>query len=627
MQEPREKPLVIFDGQCGFCRRSVESWRAGTAERVEYAPFQEVAEQFPEIPRREFEGAVQLIDVNGLRYSGAEAVFRVMNHVPGKEWWLKLYRHMPGFAPVSHAAYQWIASHRSAVSSISWWLWGKHVGPSTYFVSRQLFLRLLGLIYFVAFVSFGVQAAGLVGEQGIVPVKDLLVRAHARQTGQPYSSIPTLCWLSSSDFFLKWVLCGGGALFSLFLTAGYLPKLMLFLLWLFYLSLVWAGQVFMSFQWDSLLLEAGLLAVFYAPRTWHLASAKARPPSKAFRFLIVWLLFRLMFESGVVKLTAGDPAENSWRNLTALTYHYETQPLAPWTAWYAHHLPLWFHKMSIVLMFVAELAAPLVLFAPRRLRHAACAIIVGLMAVIGATGNYNFFNLLTVVLCVAVVDDAMLRRFTPKGTFDRWMMHGTIRTGPVQTARMVVVGAFTLAVVAYTTIDGVQRSAGNLKIPEWVARTGSKMDRIRSVIGSFRSINSYGLFRNMTQIRPEIVIEGSADGRTWKEYEFRWKPGDVSRIPRFAQPHQPRLDWQMWFAALSRYERQYWFQRLLQELLEGNPVVLDLLGSNPFPEVPPRYVRAQLYRYEFSDRTGLPPGAWWKRTYVRPYSPTLSAPQ
>lgn len=627
MPQSREKPLVIYDGQCGFCRRSIEGWRAGTGERVDYAPSQEVANQFPEIPAEEFEGSVQFIDVDGRRFSGAEAVFRVASLIPGRGWWLAAYRRVPGFAPVSRAVYRWIAAHRSTVSSISWWLWGNHLGPSTYVVSQQLFLRLLGLIFFIAFASFGVQALGLVGEHGIIPVKNFLARTQLEPGLKAFSAYPTLCWLNSSDFFLKWVLCGGGALFSLVLALGFFPKLMLLLLWLFYLSIVWAGQNFMTFQWDALLLEVGLLAFLFAPWTWRLSSAMVQPPSGAMRFLIIWLLFRLMFESGVVKLTAGDPAENSWRNYTALTYHYETQPLATWTAWYAHQLPLWFHKTCVILMFVVELAAPFMLFAPRRLRHAACAAIIGLMAIIGATGNYNFFNLLTVALCVAALDDAFIRTLVPKRLFERWAVHAPRGDGRLQMARGLPGLLFAGAMVGFTALDGIRSSAGSTKVPEWIAKNYSFVKGVEKVIGPFRSVNSYGLFRNMTEIRPEIVIEGSTDGRTWKEYEFKWKPGDVSRVPGFVEPHQPRLDWQMWFAALSRYDRQYWFQQLLQELLHGNPAVLELMGTNPFPDAPPTFIRAQLYRYQFTSREDTPPGMWWKRTYLKPYSPTLSRPR
>ena len=617
MSGVREKPLVIFDGECGFCRRSVEGWRVSTGDRVEYAPFQEVADQFPEIPRAEFEGAVQLLDVDGRRYRGAEAVFRVMSQVPGKGWWLALYCRLPGFAPVSRLVYRWVANNRKLVSSVSWWLWGNHVGPSTFFLSRQLFLRLLGVIYLTAFLSFGVQARGLIGENGILPAGEYLARVHNALGSEAYAAVPTLCWMTSSDWLLKWGLCGGGVLCSLLLVFGCLPALMLVLLWAFYLSIVSVGQVFMSFQWDVLLLEAGFLAIFFAPLSMRLGSPRVNPPSGAVRFLILWLLFRLMFESGVVKLTAGD---ESWHNWTALLHHYETQPLPTWPAWYAHHGPLWFQKFSVGLMFFVELIAPLALFAPRRLRHAACAAIVGLMVLIGITGNYNFFNLLTAVLCVAMLDDALLRPIFPKRVYDRFVSSAPRRPRYI---RRFVLGGFAVFVFLYSAFDGLQASAGRQQPPpKWATWLPKWVEEVRTAIRPFRSINSYGLFRVMTKERDEIIVEGSDDGRTWKEYEFKWKPGDLTRAPAFVAPHQPRLDWQMWFAALSRYEHQFWFQRFMGKLLEGEPAVLKLMDVNPFPEGPPRLVRANLYRYEFANK-GESATEWWKREFIRPYSPTL----
>ncbi len=626
MSSERGKPLVVFDGECGFCRKSVEGWRASTGDRVKYAPYQEVAGQFPEVPQSEFKEAVQLFDVDGHRYGGAEAVFRVMAQMPGKGWWLTLYRHVPGFAPVSRVVYGWVARNRGLVSSLSWWLWGRHVGPSTFVRSRQVFLRMLALIYFAAFVSWGVQARGLVGEHGILPAGEFLIHLHNAYGDQAYARFPTICWRWSSDWFLTWGLCGGGALFSLLLLLGVVPALMLVLLWVFYLSIVTTGQTFMNFQWDVLLLETGFVAIFYAPLTWRLASKRANPPSRAIHFLILWLLFRLMFESGVVKLTAATaPEEDSWSNLTALTYHYETQPLPTWTAWYAHHLPLWFQKTSVVLMFFVELVAPILLFAPRRIRHAACAAIIGLMAIIGATGNYNFFNLLTVALCVAMLDDALLRSFFPRRMSEQPLVVETRSPRYVCGFVLTLIAAF---IVLYSAFDGIQASAGRRedKLPKWLSTTPKWVEKVRERVRPFRSINSYGLFRRMTEERDEIVVEGSDDGQTWNEYEFRWKPGDLKRSPRFVEPHQPRLDWQMWFAALGRYEnqQQFWFRNFMSKLLEGEPTVTAFLASNPFPDHPPKYLRARLYRYQFTDRTDTPQENWWKREFLRPYSPVLS---
>jgi len=606
------KPLLIFDGDCGFCRRWITRWQSMTGERIDYAPYQEVGEQFPQISPQDFVTAVQLVDTDGQIFSGAEAVFRALAQVPGKGQGLWFYRHVPGFAPVSRGVYRFVAGHRRGLSTVTRWLWGNHLEPSTYDVSRRLFLRLLGVIYLIAFASLAVQIIGLVGKNGIMPIAEYLPRVHEALGVEAYRSFPTLCWYDASDVFLQFLCWGGVGLASL-LVLGITPVPVLIALWVFYLSLTVAGGVFLRFQWDILLLEVGFLAIFYAPFSWRLGSPRAAPPSGMVRWLEKWLLFRLMLLSGVVKLTAGD---DSWWDLTALNFHYETQPLPTWSAWYAHQLPTWFQKTSVGLMFAAELAVPFLLFGPRRIRHAACAVIIGFMALIGATGNYNFFNLLTVALCIPLLDDAFLRRFIPT-RFREWIAkpHPRVRRRVVRGLLVAALALYMIPVGAYL---GYVSSFQKATRVEWA-------DRILSYTSPFHVVNSYGLFRVMTKSRPEIVIEGSNDGKTWLEYEFPWKPGDLKRRPEFVEPHQPRLDWQMWFAALSRYERNPWFGGLMRRLLEGSPPVLALLETNPFPDAPPRYVRAILYDYHFtSSESWRETGAWWRREKLRMYFPPMS---
>ncbi len=585
-----------------------------TGERVAYAPYQEVGEQSPQISPQEFARAVQLIDTDGQVYSGPEAVFRALAKVPGKGWGWWLYRHVPGFAPVSRAVYRFVAGHRRGLSTLTQWLWGRHLEPSTYDVSRRLFLRLLGVIYLIAFASLAVQIIGLVGKNGITPIAEYLPRVHEALGDEAYRSFPTLCWFDASDGFLQFFGWGGVGLASL-LVLGITPVPVLIALWAFYLSLTVAGGVFLRFQWDILLLEVGFLGIFYAPLSWRLASPRAAPQSGVVRWLVKWLLFRLMILSGLVKLTAGD---ESWWNLTALNFHYETQPLPTWSAWYAHQLPSWFQKTSVGLMFAAELAVPFLLFGPRRIRHAGCSVIIGFMALIGATGNYNFFNLLTVALCIPLLDDAFLHRFIPK-RFREWVVKPRPRVRR-QVARGVVVTALALYMIPIGAYLGYVGSFQKATRIEWV-------DRVFAYTSPFHIVNSYGLFRVMTKSRHEIVIEGSNDGKTWLEYEFPWKPGDLKRRPGFVEPHQPRLDWQIWFAALSRYERTPWFGGLMHRLLEGSPSVLALLKKNPFPDAPPRYVRAILYDYHFtSAKTRKETGAWWRREKLGLYCKPLSLP-
>ncbi|MDE3180780.1 MAG: lipase maturation factor family protein, partial [Acidobacteriota bacterium] len=365
---PPSKPLLIFDGDCGFCRFFVEYWRRLTGDDVRYAPFQEEAENFPEIPVSDFQRAVQFIETSGLRTSAAEAVFRLMALTPGYAWLLWAYRKIPGFAPASERAYRTIAGHRPFFDRLRLLFWGKRLDPPTHFLTRWLFLRLLGVVYLAAFMSLWPQIGGLIGVHGILPAHSFLLLV-ARATGSArFHLLPTLGWLSASDAFLKF-LADGGTVLSILLIFGFAPGPVLLALWVFYLSLVGVGQDFMAFQWDILLLEAGFLAIFFAP--WNryfwivspaartakstIPSPRERPPSKTILWLLRWLLFRLVFLSGFVKLASHDP---TWRHLTALKYHYETQPLPTPFAWYAFQAPAWFQRFSTGGVFFFELAVP-----------------------------------------------------------------------------------------------------------------------------------------------------------------------------------------------------------------------------------------------------------------------------
>ena len=606
-------PLVIYDDNCNFCRYWVARWRHLTGDLVTYAPSQQVASQFPEIPQEDFETAIQLIELNGEVFSGAEAVFRALAYAPRRRWPLWLYRTTPGVAPVTEWFYRFIAGHRSIFSALTRWLWGQGVGRPTYFLPRWLFLRLLGVIYLIAFVSLWTQISGLIGGNGILPAGEYLETVRERIGPERYRLLPTLCWLNSSDGFLHF-LCGGGTLLSVLLILGVTPIPVSIGLWAFYLSLTTVGQDFLSFQWDILLLETGFLAIFFAPLQITPRFSRESPPSPTVLWLLRWLLFRLMFASGVVKLMSGD---ETWHNLTALNYHYETQPLPTWIGWYAHQLPEWFQKMSVVGMFAIELAVPFLIFAPRRLRFLACGALIALQLLIIATGNYCFFNLIAIALCILLLDDAFLRRFCPKRILawfkaPRSFIAGPRRQGVWVAALMVIV----------LLVSGILMAEIFLQYPN----LPKPAQRMLSLAAPFRTINSYGLFRVMTTSRPEIIVEGSRDGETWVEYPFKWKAGDLKRLPRWVAPHQPRLDWQMWFAALrGNYRNTPWFINFMVRLLQGSPEVLALLEKNPFPDSPPRYIRAVLYDYHFTDlATKRTEGTWWRRKrkglYLSPVS-------
>src|SRR3989440_1523567 len=410
---PPTKPLIIWDGECHFCRRWIERWREITGDTVDYATSQESRERFPEIPSEQFERSVIYVETDGAVYSGAEAVFRSLRCRSSKKWLAWSYQHIPGFAPVSESLYKIISLNRGFASAITRLLWGDDVRPPTYFAARRWFLRAVGLIFLIAFVSLWVQIDGLIGANGITPVREFLPAAHAQLGDRALSILPTLCWFNSSDAFLHF-LCGGGVALSLLLIFGIAPAMSLVGLVAFYLSLTIAGQTFLSFQWDILLLETGFLSIFLAP--WRLWPKRGTDPpvSRAALFLLKLLLFKLMLMSGVVKLTSyqflENPAEDTWWNLTALDYHYWSQPLPTVIGWFADQSPLPFKKFSVAFCLVVEIIVPFFIWTPRRLRLLACGLLVFLQITIAATGNYCFFNLLTIALCLLLIDDSIFQR-------------------------------------------------------------------------------------------------------------------------------------------------------------------------------------------------------------------------
>ncbi len=605
------RPLMVYDGDCGFCRLWIKRWGFLSGNQVEYRPYQEAASQYPEISLDQFKASVQLIEPDGKVTSGALAVFKSLSFRKGLGWISKTYEGVPLLAGISESAYQFVANHRR------WFSMAGSCGTAPadekprYRISRWLFIKMLALGFLAAFLSLGSQVDGLIGSSGLLPVSNFLNEVHRQAGAVGFYEVPTLCWLSDSDGFLHF-LCGAGAVLSVFLLLDIAPALCLFLLWLFYLSLVKAGQDFMSFQWDSLLLEAGFLALLASPLAIKPGStAKADPPALLL-FLFQWLLFRLIFCAGVVKLSSGDP---SWQNLTALCFHYHTQPLPTLLSWYFDGLPVWFQKFSCLFMFFTELGVPFALWGPRKLKPYAFGFWLALQILIALTGNYCFFNWLAAGLGLFFLEDAawpgVVRRiFYPVGAKETPPGAGTWHKW-IQRAYLVLV-----------LILSSMQMTFSFKVPmAWPAPLALLYD----AAGPFETVNSYGLFAIMTTNRDEIVLEGSEDGKLWKPYGFKNKPGDLQKAPSWSAPHQPRLDWQMWFAALGDYRDNPWFLSLEAALLRGNEEVLNLLGSNPFPDRPPRFLRARFYEYRFTTRQEkAATGAWWSREEKGFYGPTLS---
>jgi predicted DCC family thiol-disulfide oxidoreductase YuxK len=636
VSNPPPTPLLIWDGECDFCRLWIERCREITAGKVEYATYQEAAARFPEIPVDQFQRSIAFIVPDSEAFFAADAVYRLLAYRRSREWLAWSYDHVPGFAAVSEASYSFIARHRKFASAVTRLLWGKDVRQPTYFWAQRWFLRALGVIYLIALVSLWVQVDGLVGSDGISPVNQFLPAAHAQIGRQAYTVLPTLCWFNSSNAFLHF-LCSGGVLFSLLLIFGIAPAISLLILFVFYLSLTVAGQVFFNFQWDVLLLETGFLSIFFAPwrllpreLSWWPGSAPpatATPVSRAGLFLLKLLLFKLMLMSGVVKLTSGD---DSWWNLTALDYHYWSQPLPTVFGWWADKSPEWFKHFSVAFCLVVEIIVPFFIWAPRRLRLIAAGLLVFLQLAIAITGNYCFFNLLTIALCLLLIDDAVVGSLCP-GVFPRKISITATRRRGYSGAtggrplpdRLASYGALGVVIVTLPINAWLIFSACKPLV-----RPPSALANVYERLEPFRIVNGYGLFRVMTKDRCEIVVEGSTDGIDWMPYEFKWKPGDVKRAPGWCAPHQPRLDWQMWFAALETPRENPWFIALIFRLLQGSQDVSRLLERNPFPDKPPRYIRAMFYRYRFTTVDELrQTGAWWKREELREYLPTVSLDQ
>jgi hypothetical protein len=479
---------------------------------------------------------------------------------------------------------------------------GFSAAPSSRVV-RWLFLRVLGLVYLTAFSSLLVQVRGLFGSRGIAPIRELVDGRQGGARGRGgWREVPSLFWFGASDRTLVFC-CVLGQLAALLLMFNVAPRLAIAALWALYSSFVTAGRYFLTFQWDALLLETSVHALLVAPPGLRPKLGRDEPPWPAV-LLLRWLAFRLNYQSGLAKLRSGDP---TWQDRTALAYHFETQPLPTPLGWYAHQLPSWLKRLSTSATLACEHYAPALIFAPRGLRRLGFGLLSGLQGVIAATGNYAFFNVLSAALELWMLDDRALPR-----RLVRRSRRSSRRVGLV---RRAVRGLLSVGLFAVSAGQHLLRYGRH--DPPRVVRSA-----IRS-LQPLVSINTYGLFSVMTTRRREIAIEGSDDGATWLEYEFRYKPTDPNVAPRWVAPHQPRLDWQMWFAALQRPPP--WFARLLVRLLEGSPDVLALFAHVPFPEHPPRYVRAVIRDYKMTTReTRRRSGAWWERGEPEPYFPAVT---
>ncbi|XP_018403720.1 PREDICTED: lipase maturation factor 2-like [Cyphomyrmex costatus] len=569
--------------------------------------------------------------------------------------------------------------------------------------TRNLFLRGICIIYLFAFLSFYVQIPGLYGDNGILPA-----RTQVDLKGRPtllnkIKQKPTFLWFApylglNVDYMLD-VLSLLGAILSFagFVSQKFCLAPVFAGLWLLYYSLYQIGQTFMFFQWDVLLLEVGFLCIFVAP-LWH--AYRGNPSDHVTLWAVRWLLFRLLFSSGVVKLTSGCPI---WWKLDALSIHFESQCIPTALAWYAHHLPTWLLRLFTVAANVIELAVPLLFFFPnRKVRVIAFYLQILLQVCIIATGNYNFFNFLTICLCISLLDDQFFYKRKSKNNkshiknylstlitilvyggimygayiyyglkiMDNWTIESNITFTQQQFSYIlyhvvifsIYIGLASFALTLVPIIISVFYTKEMHKLTDKLiamliallyvlsiacifaisvvpysslsklfnSTMIDHLTRLHSKVDHFHITNSYGLFRRMTGVngRPEVVIEGSdsIEG-PWKEYEFLYKPGNVNNSLPFVAPHQPRLDWQMWFAALGTYHQNPWLMSLAYRLLSGQPEVLALMNTveNPFRNRPPKYVRASLYHYHYASWSQTSnTRVWWTRERIGEYFPIFS---
>ena len=522
-------------------------------------------------------------------------------------------------------------------------LFDREMGVSHHLVARWLFLRALGAIYLSAFLALLFQIRGMVGSDGILPADQYLQKVRSLGAlGFWYA--PTMLWLDSSNHALM-ALAWTGLLASLLVIANVAPRISLALCFVCFLSFIAVSQDFGQYQSDGMLLEAGFLSLFVAPAGWWPGWGSRSLPIRAAWWLLIWEWFRIYFESGAVKLLSGDP---TWRTLTAMYEYYQNGPLPTWIGWYLQHLPHWFHRATAGATLGMELVLVWMAFLPRRWKIACFCMVTAWQAVVIATANYAFLNYLVLVLAFLLLDDQALERFVPlrwraglvTEPVSEWGLHPSgiqglfsnpleetsdhaQKTEPVRSVRAlnrvpaigVAFTAILLTWIAYATTAEMLLMFWQ-GAPVW----GAPIQALEPL----RIANQYGLFAVMTPHRYEIEFQGSDDGVTWKPYIFRFKPQDVQERPGIYAPYQPRFDWNLWFASLTSWQNAPIVPLTEERLLVGDKDVLSLFRSNPFPDLPPRQVRAVLWQYWFSTpQEKRSQRIWWTRRLLGTYAPTL----
>jgi hypothetical protein len=521
------------------------------------------------------------------------------------------------------------------LKSAGLWLFGPETPPGErtgrgHLWARWIFLRALGLIYLSAFYSFAFQIKGLIGPTGILPADDYLEAVASQLHSIRYWYAPTLLWLGSSDRALMLV-CWAGLIASLLVFFNVWPRASLAVCFVCFLSFIAAAQDFASYQSDGMLLAAGFLSLFFAaPGIWP-RLGRRNPPSRASWFLLLWIWFRIYFESGVVKILSGD---RSWRNFTAMDDYYQNSPLPTWIGWYVQLLPHWFHASTVGLTFTIELVLCWALFFPRRFRIACFCIVTPFQISIILTGNYAFLNYIVLSLGFLLLDDRFIEWVIPSrilSFFDK-PSEQEVAAAPAEPAdvpRETLAGqspkpsAILGTAVAAVCFLWIFYATSAKLIWMFAPRAPLPQSPVQW-LEPMRIANEYGLFAVMTHARYEIEFQGSPDGKTWTPYPFRYKPQNPAEAPGIYTPYQPRFEWNLWFASLGAWP-QYRFVIWTEErLLSNNRDVLQLFARNPFRSNPPKEVRAVIYQYWFTSlKIKRETGMWWKRELLGVYAPPL----
>ena len=470
----------------------------------------------------------------------------------------------------------------------------KWIGSEGFWLTRAALQRGLALILLIAFLNAANQFKPLLGERGLLPVPQFVKQITFRESPSLFFFFPNDAAFSAA----AWL----GVLLSCLALIGvsgqfgvWLSMLVWAALWVLYISFVNVGQTFYAFGWESILLEACFYAIFLGSRATNTPTAVI--------WLFRWLLFRIMFGAGLIKLR-GDPC---WRHLTCLDYHYETQPMPNPLSWYLHWAPEWTHRGGVLFNHFAELIVPFGYFMPQPISTIAGVITILFQGTIFLSGNLSWLNALTMILAFSTFDDRFL------GFIFRF--HRPEAHSPPVGLKIAVAGLAIL--VAILSVRPVR----NMLSPNQVMNT---------VYNRFHLVGTYGAFGSITRPRYEVIVEGTDEAALtpstkWREYEFKGKPGALARMPPQIAPYHSRLDWLMWFVAMSSYQDHPWFVHFIGKLLEGDRPTLGLLQTNPFPDQPPRFVRASLYEYHFtSPAERSANGLWWKREPAGPYFPPVS---